>query len=89
MTAYDYPLLGLFWTFLWFYFVIAWLVIMFHVIIDIFRSTDLSGVPKAGWLFVIFVLPIFGVLAYVIVRGHHAPAEQPAPAEAPAAAAPA
>jgi hypothetical protein len=83
MTAYDYPLLGLFWTFLWFYFVATWLVIMFHVILDIFRRDD-SGVLKAGWLFIVFILPIFGVLAYVIARGH-----QPAGANAVADAAPA
>jgi hypothetical protein len=68
MTAYDYPILGLFWTFLFFYFLATWFVIMFHVILDIFRRDD-SGVLKAGWLFIVFILPIFGVLAYVIVRG--------------------
>ena len=68
MIAYDYPLFGLFLTFLWFYFLATWLVIMFHVIRDIFRRDD-SGVLKAGWLFIVFILPIFGVLAYIIVRG--------------------
>ena len=38
MIAYDYPLLGLFWTafivFIW----IAWLMLLFRVIFDIFRS---------------------------------------------------
>jgi hypothetical protein len=68
MTAYDYPLLGLFWTFIWFYFVATWLVIMFHVILDIFRRDD-PGVLKAGWLFIVFILPVLGVLAYIIARG--------------------
>ena len=43
MLAYDYPLLGLFWTlafwFLWF----AWIVLLFRVIADIFRSNSLKN----------------------------------------------
>jgi hypothetical protein len=40
------------------------------VFADIFRSHDMGGFAKALWtLFVIF-LPVAGVLAYLIVRGH-------------------
>src|SRR3954471_22313022 len=35
---------------------------------DIFRRTDLSGWGKAGWTFVVFVLPLFGILMYMISR---------------------
>jgi hypothetical protein len=66
--AYDYPLLGVFLTALWIYFIVMWCVIMFHVIVDIFRRDD-PGTLKALWLFIVFILPVFGVLAYVIVRG--------------------
>jgi hypothetical protein len=66
--AYDYPLLGLFLTALWIYFIVIWLVIMYHVIVDIFRRED-KGLVKASWLFIIFILPLLGVLAYVVVRG--------------------
>jgi hypothetical protein len=83
MTAYDYPLLGLFWTFLLLYFFVAWLVIMFHVILDIFRRDD-PGVLKAGWLFIVFILPILGVFAYIIARGHRPADAVAAPATAAA-----
>ncbi|MFD4862109.1 SHOCT domain-containing protein [Streptomyces atratus] len=65
----DYPLLNLFWTMLWFFLWIMWLFLLFKVISDIFRSDDLGGWGKAGWLIVALVLPYLGVLVYVIVRG--------------------
>ena len=43
MFAYDYPILGAFWTILWFFLFVAWLIILFKVIFDIFRSHDMGG----------------------------------------------
>ncbi|MCX4730674.1 SHOCT domain-containing protein [Streptomyces sp. NBC_01363] len=65
----DYPMLDLFWTMLWFFLWIMWLFLLFKVISDIFRSHDLGGWGKAGWLIVTLLLPYIGVLVYVIVRG--------------------
>jgi hypothetical protein len=48
-----------------------WIWIAVGVIFDIFRSHDLSGWGKAGWLFLVFILPMLGVLIYLIVRGHN------------------
>lgn len=46
-----------------------WIWIAVGVFADIFRSDDLSGWGKAGWLLVIVVLPLLGVLLYLIARG--------------------
>ncbi len=43
----DYPLLNLFLTMLYFFLWIAWLFLLFRIILDIFRSRDLSGGGKA------------------------------------------
>ncbi|MFD7717078.1 SHOCT domain-containing protein [Streptomyces sp. NPDC059814] len=64
----DYPLLNLFWTMLWFFLWVMWMFLLFRVIMDIFRSDDLGGLAKAGWLILTLVLPYLGVLIYVIVR---------------------
>ena len=38
MIAYDYPILGVFWTMLWLFLWIAWIMILFRVIVDLFRN---------------------------------------------------
>ena len=63
------PLFDLFWSFLWFFLFVAWLMILFHVIGDVFRSRDLGGFAKAMWLLFILFLPGIGVLVYLIARG--------------------
>ena len=47
-----------------------WIWIAISVVLDIFRSHDLSGWGKAAWLLLIVVLPLLGVLIYLIARGH-------------------
>jgi hypothetical protein len=51
-------------------FLFLWIWIAVGVVFDIFRSHDLSNWAKTLWVLFIFVLPLVGVLAYVIVRGH-------------------
>jgi hypothetical protein len=48
---------------------IFWIILVFHVVLDIFRSHDLSGPAKALWLIFILVLPLLGTLLYVVIRG--------------------
>jgi hypothetical protein len=48
---------------------VAWLCLLFYVYADIFRSHDLSGGAKALWVLAIFIFPMIGTLAYLIVRG--------------------
>jgi len=69
MLGSSYPLLNAFWTILYVFVFILWIFLLFRVIWDIFRSHDLGGWGKAGWLFFIIVLPLLGVLVYVIARG--------------------
>ncbi|MFG3079033.1 SHOCT domain-containing protein [Streptomyces sp. NPDC048225] len=69
--AYDYPLLGAFWTMLMIFLWIMWLVLLFRVITDIFRDDGLSGGAKAGWLVFCILLPFLGVFVYVVARGRN------------------
>ncbi len=57
-------------TILEFAFLFLWIWIAVGVIFDIFRSRDLSNWGKALWMLFIFVLPLLGVLVYLVVRGH-------------------
>src|SRR5215472_2002126 len=65
----GYPLLNAFWTMLWFFLWILWFFLLFRVILDIFRSRDLGGWGKAGWLIFVIILPFLGVFVYLIARG--------------------
>ena len=69
MLAYDYPLLGLFWTMMWFFLWIVWLMLLFRVFADIFRSHDLGGFAKTLWIIFVVLVPFLGVFVYLIARG--------------------
>jgi ABC-type Fe3+ transport system permease subunit len=69
MLAYDYPLLGIFWTMLWFFLFFIWIWILFSVFGDLFRSHDVGGWGKALWTIFIIFVPFLGVLIYLIARG--------------------
>ncbi len=69
MTAYDYPIMGAFWTMLIFFIFIAWLMLLFKIIFDIFRSHDMGGFAKALWLIFVVIAPFLGVFVYLIARG--------------------
>lgn len=57
------------WSLLWFFLFLMWIMLLFNVFGDLFRSQDLSGVAKVVWLLVLIVLPYLGVFAYLILRG--------------------
>ena len=65
----SYPLANAFWTMLWFFLWILWFFLLFRIILDIFRSKDLGGWGKAGWLIFVIILPFLGVFVYLIARG--------------------
>jgi hypothetical protein len=67
--SFNYPLLNVFWTMLVLFVWILWFFLVFRIVIDIFRSHDLGGWGKAGWLIFVFILPFIGILTYIIVRG--------------------
>ena len=68
MLAYDYPLLGVFWSLaLLFAFVMVAFVVI-YTFIDNFRRSDHSGVAKAGWALLIIVVPLLGALIYIVSR---------------------
>ena len=61
-----------------FFEVLAWITFAFFLVLalalfvwafwDIFKRQDLSGLGKAGWACLIFILPLIGVLIYLATR---------------------
>ena len=54
---------------LWFFLFFIWIWLLIKVFIDIFRSNDMGGWGKAGWTIFVIVIPLLGVLVYLIARG--------------------
>jgi hypothetical protein len=68
MLAADYPFLDVFWTMLVFFLWVAWFVLLFRVIGDIFRRHDIGGGAKVLWLIFVIVVPFLGVFVYVVAE---------------------
>ena len=56
------------WAMVAFFFWVMAIWIFISIFGDIFRRDDLSGVAKAGWILLIFVIPFLGALIYIIAR---------------------
>ena len=57
------------WTTIVIFFMVAYLMILFRVIIDIFRNREMSGGVKAVWLIAMLFLPVLTLFIYVITQG--------------------
>jgi type VI protein secretion system component VasK len=58
-----------FWLLVWSFFFICYLMVLFHVIADLFRDRDLSGWWKALWIIFLIIFPFLSLLIYLIARG--------------------
>jgi predicted PurR-regulated permease PerM len=63
-----------FWDFFWFiisfFLLMAYLVVLFQIITDLFRDKGVSGWIKAVWVLFLIFFPIITALVYLIARGH-------------------
>ena len=48
---------------------VAYLMILFQIVADLFRDGELGGGSKAVWLIALVFLPMLTALLYVLVRG--------------------
>ena len=62
-----------FWDIVWFIFItwafVAYLMVMFSIITDIFRDGEMSGWVKALWCLALVFFPFITALVYIIARG--------------------
>lgn len=68
MLADEFPLMDVFLTILVFFDLLVIAGFMAWCLFDNFRRRDLGGWAKAGWMFVILILPLVGGLIYVVAR---------------------
>jgi hypothetical protein len=62
-----------FWDIIWFIIVsfafIAYLMVMFQIIGDLFRDRETSGAMKAVWIIALILFPFLTAVVYLVVRG--------------------
>ena len=68
LLASNYPFMDVFWTLLIFFAWIAWFMLLFRIIVDIFRRHDIGGGTKTLWLVFVILLPFLGVFVYLIAN---------------------
>src|SRR6476469_8330535 len=56
------------WSLLVIFFMVIYFMMLFQVIVDIFRRHDASGGKKALWLLFLLCVPLVGLLAYMITN---------------------
>ena len=63
-----------FWDIIWFIIVtfafVAYLMVLFSILSDLFRDKDTGGFVKAVWVILLIVVPFLTALIYLIARGH-------------------
>ncbi len=52
-----------------FFLFFAWIMCLFWIFGDIFRSRDIGGVAKTFWVLFVILIPWLGVLVYLLARG--------------------
>ena len=61
---------------IWGFLFVSYLIVLFQVVIDVFRDDELSGWGKAVWILALMVVPALSALIYLIVRGKGMSARQ-------------
>ncbi|MFN8151067.1 MAG: SHOCT domain-containing protein [Solirubrobacterales bacterium] len=56
-------------TVLWIFVFVAWIMVLFTIIGDLFRDHEMSGWVKAIWVLFLVFLPFLTGLIYLIARG--------------------
>lgn len=69
MFGSNYPLFDVVLSALYIVVFIFWLMLVFQIMMDIFRSHDLGGPAKSVWVLLILILPFLGALLYLLIRG--------------------
>lgn len=51
------------------FFFVAYLMVLFHIVVDLFRDSELGGGYKALWIIGLVFLPVLTALLYILFRG--------------------
>ncbi len=62
-----------FWDLVWLmistFIFVSYLIIMFQVVVDLFRDTEMGGGSKVLWILGLIFLPVLTAIIYIVARG--------------------
>jgi ABC-type multidrug transport system fused ATPase/permease subunit len=58
------------------FFFVAYLIIMFQIVVDLFRDDQLGGGSKVLWVIGLIFLPVLTAIVYIVGRGQGMAARQ-------------
>lgn len=65
----DISLSGILWAVLWLFLFVIWFWLIITIFTDLVHDREMSGWGKAGWTLLVIILPLLGILLYLIIRG--------------------
>jgi phospholipase D-like protein/putative oligomerization/nucleic acid binding protein len=68
VIASNYPFLDVFWSILVFFIWVAWFMLLFRIVGDVFSRHDIGGGTKTLWLIFVLLVPFLGVFVYLIAN---------------------
>src|SRR4051812_50186269 len=68
LVASSYPFADAMWTMFVFFVWIAWFMLLFRILGDIFSRHDIGGGAKNLWIIFVIVLPFFGGFVYLFAQ---------------------
>jgi hypothetical protein len=66
--ASSYPFFDVFWSILVFFLWVAWFMLLFRIVGDVFSRRDIGGGAKTLWLIFVLIVPFLGVFVYLIAN---------------------
>jgi len=62
-----------FWDLMWLiastFIFVAYLLVLFQIVVDLFRDSELGGFAKAIWIICLILLPLLTAIVYIVARG--------------------
>jgi ABC-type multidrug transport system fused ATPase/permease subunit len=62
-----------FWDLMWLiistFVFVAYLIVLFHIVVDLFRDGEMGGFAKAIWIIGLIIVPLLTALIYILARG--------------------
>ena len=55
---------------------VAYLVVLFHIVVDLFRDSEMGGGAKALWIIGLILIPLLTSIIYILARGSGMAARQ-------------